>query len=668
MRILIFILSFLLAIKCSVAQEVFFKTNTMLKTDVPAHMYPFDSNDNGMNLYNDFVSQDISFSLKSKNGEISDSVVDRNYQKSAIGFISHTTNLVLPSLVTQGFLDKNNGFTLSGWMKIDDINKDRVIGYIGHGQQVKVAFLIKQKRLYIEKLSPFADKKLLPVAHMNEGFSYDEKTNPVNDDLTNGFFYFAIGSDNKTTRLHISQPGGRLQSQWFYFSLLGDISADDEIHFGKAPYNNGLASEFDPVSALDDIMVYNRLLQPEEALNAFYLQSPLYPGVSYRFENSKKQVIQSEESDNVTGKIKNDKWYAWKPLQPENTGPLSSDRWLIHTAKSRGTDKFMWVALENARTGDTPYEGYLRGLSYFYQNHGCLFYFDENLIDSSKAWGITKRCTFNMERVDNDPSSYYTVGDANQIRFWSRNYPTYSLGSDGDYLYLDDSAPTMGIVSAEKILRGPEVSLSNFKHKVILQNVGGTIRAAKDNLAVSRTVVTLDKEIPYSIVDLNMPLTHFANRTRYLRFYQQVSEPPLERSVFSLKFHSSDNLNIYRKISVMTDPGSFLPDNIIQPIFGPENENENGYMSTQSTRFEWQFVAVNVPDINTKVGDKTYYAIRANNNNGSYLLGRSNRFCPENIPSECFTIIAGKGAFNPDGTPKNDFLWIVNETSELVSP
>ncbi|HEJ7303388.1 hypothetical protein GST45_14055 [Serratia marcescens] len=602
------------------SQEVFFKGQDFLDDIPPDHLY-LHGQGGQFDIYRDFITKNADYDIYYTGG--ANDKTGRNYHSStAIKFADDSSKLVIPSVVTRDIVNNKKGFTISGWFYVSDINSNSTIAYIGTDDKAKVDIFLSRQKILVRKRSNIDKTQMMPMIETAFPLSY-ESYSPVEGDITNGYFYLAITSDSNSTRVYLSRPGGRLYSQWFYFSLVDNISRLDNIYFGSNP---SLKLGFKPADAYSNIMIYKRALSPNETLNAFYLQSPLYPGVSYRFSNNNNLDLVPAQSDNQNGNFDEDGYYMWKKKEGGNNGPLSSTRWFIDS-RMKDSGKFIPVNLRNARTGGYVYQK--SSSNYYYQ----LLYPAENYGD---------RTLFYMEKLEDDPKSLYSRHSQGNIKLWSAHDPRYWLGSNDNYLYLDDNEKNgrWSIDSAIKVYHGDDISLPVRGDNVALRNLGDFSSDDKG----ARTYLNLYSGSSY----------YYAKLDKY-----SVSNPNISHVMhFSLRWLAPSDYGIYRKYIFRGPAG----DGLLQPYYGRMDKSEDDYVITYENKdkFYWEVITIDTAKLDKKkVGDRNFHAIRASNGYGSFLLGRKDSYCPGGT-STCYVLKSGAGAYDSDGTPKKDFLWIID--------
>ncbi|ENM2494912.1 TPA: hypothetical protein ACKQCE_002862 [Serratia marcescens] len=604
----------------ALSQEVFFRGQEHLEDVPPDHLY-LHGQGSQFNMYGDFITKNADYNVK-YTGSVYKKTGRNYHDGTSIGFINESAKLVIPSAVTRDIVNEKKGFTISGWFYASNIKEGRTIAYIGSDDAAKVDIFLYRQKILIRKRSSIDKSQMMPVIETAFPLSYDDYS-PVEGDITNGYFYLAIASDDKSTRVYLSRPGGRLYAQWFYFSLAENISRLDNIYFGSNP---NLVHGYKPMDAYSNIMIYKRALSPNETLNAFYLQSPLYPGVSYRFSNNNNLDLVPAQSDNQNGKFDEDGYYTWTKKEEGVNAPLSSTRWFVDS-RMKGSGKFIPVNLRNARTGGYVYQK--SSSNYYYQ----LLYPAENYGD---------RTLFYMEKLEDDPKSLYSRNAQGNIKLWSAHDPRYWLGSNDNYLYLDDNEKNgrWSIDSAIKVYHGDDISLPVRGYNVALRNLGGFSSDEKG----ARTYLNMYSGSSY----------YYAKLEKY-----SVSNPNISHVMhFSFRWLAPSDYGIYRKYIFRGATGYGL----LQPYYGQMDKSEDSYVITYKGKedFYWEVITIGTDKLDKKkVGDRNFHAIRASNGYGSFLLGRKDSYCPGGT-STCYVLKSGAGAYDSDGTPKKDFLWVID--------
>ncbi|RJK68102.1 hypothetical protein CMV60_05575 [Serratia marcescens] len=626
MKRLLLVLSFL----CfpALSQEVFFKDQEYLYDLPPEHFYLYGQGEQ-FEISKDYITKDDKYSAIYNHPDAVVRKTGRNYHKdTSIGFTHEDAKLIIPDTVTKDIIDKDNGFTITGWFYISDISEDRTVAYIGSESTAKIEILLHNRKLIVRKKSNLVTDRMVPVIETAFPLEIDGQI-PVAGDITNGYFYLALSTDKNSTRVYLSRPGGRLYSQWFYFGLVGDISYQDKIYFGRSPSAD---ETFKVMESYSNLMIYLNQLSSNDVLNAFYIQSPLYPGVSYRFTDSKLRDLTPTNWDNQSGKFDEDGPFIWRKLDRYYNGTLSSTRWFIES-RTIGQSRFIPVNLRNARTG-----------GYIYQKVGSNYY--HQLLFPAENY--PERTAFHMEKLEDNPTSLYTVSGQKHIKFWSAYEPAYWLGENSDYLYLDDNEENgrWGIRSAIKVYHGAESIIPSQGHRVKLRNLS---------------------ELPGKDKGARMYMNMYSGSNYYYAKLDKysVSNPDISNVVdFYLELKSRHDYGIYNKYSIRK-VGDYEQ---LQPYNGKTDKTNNDYVITYDNReskddFYWEMIKIDTPMLDKKeVGDRNFYAIRASNGYGSFLLGRKDSFCPGGS-SICYVLKSGAGAYDSDGTPKRDFLWVIDYKS-----
>ena len=221
--VLILLESFIIRIS---AQEIFFSNEGRLHTLVPDHFYLTSQED-----YSDYITKDQTKSLLVKGG--TSLILSRFYENSTIGFQNPTGILQIPKVViSEAVNTPDKGLTISGWLKVNDTSDNISIGFWGtessNDDGVKVDIALVDKKIVIRKKSRLQSNTISPIIITDFTVDY-EGIVPTGGDLTNGYFYFCIASDNKTSRVTLSRPGGRLYTRLYYVSLTDILTASDSF-------------------------------------------------------------------------------------------------------------------------------------------------------------------------------------------------------------------------------------------------------------------------------------------------------------------------------------------------------------------------------------------------------------------------------------------------------
>lgn len=582
------------------AQEIFTDEDEVFKKLEPNHLYLSAQGD-----YSDYITKDESKAM-AVSGASTTISLSRFYENSTIGFQSATGLLQIPaSVISESTSSTDKGITISGWIRIDDLNANTSIGFLGRAgnkDSVKVDIAVVNKKILIRKRCLGV---LCPIIKTDFSVDYDS-FRPEKGDLTNGYIYISIASDNKTCRITLSRPGGRLFTRWYYVSLMDNVTSEDSFFWGRSP--NTPNSTMNIPAVYDDIMVYNRSLNPEESLMAFYMQSPFYPGVSYYFEAPDGYTPAPSDNRNAEPAFSSlyFKWFA----DYYKYGAFSSNRWFFHSVSkpSRTSDSRMFFS--NARSGGNVY-----------QQTGSYFLYQ--LLEPSSTYPDRtqydiKRQIYPQNLYDPDHVTSYNVGT---YWFKSVHSPTYCLGWANKDMYLTEleDAYAWRVKAAKKVYgRGAESKLSipNTESQfVMLRNVGRN-----------------------KYVDV-----YWGGEYNYL-ILKDKDETRNEQKFMIYSTSSTDN-GIYKNVYIKSALGL-----LISSYWGKQDQKEDEYIILHTQDFTWELVYCR-----NDANDKPLYAIRANNGYGSYLLG----YHTSMGTNPYYVCQTSANVYDNAGNVTDDFLWSI---------
>lgn len=606
MKIKIYAILLILVTACYVqvfAQEIFFSNDGKLSALTPAHFYLTAQED-----YSDYITKDASKAMKAS-GSSTLLRLSRFYENSTIGFQGQTGILQIPKVViNEALYTPTKGLTISGWLKVTDFSSSISIGFFGtdvmSANDVKIDIALINKKIIIRKKSRLKTNAISPIIITDYTVDYDG-IEPVGGDLTNGYFYFCIASDNQTCRVTVSRPGGRLFTRLYYVSLTDILTMEDSFFWGRSPASPN--SVMNIPNAFDDIMVYNKYLSAEENLNAFYIQSPLYPGVSYLFE-APDGYTPAPENNRNDSQIFNSDYFKWFN-NLNYTGPFSCNKWFFRQVDKPTTTSDTRMYFSNARSGGNIYQ----------QNSSYFLY---QLLSPSKIYPLRtqysiKRNIYPLNLYNPNPQTTYNVGT-----YWfnSINSPDYSLGwANADmYLLHPTEASAWRVKGANKVYRGAETQLSLSD--------------------ASKMYVMLKNHYLNKYMDI-----YFGGKYYYLILKDRDLNNANQK--FLIKPSSTSDAGIYKRFEIKA-----LSGDKISPYWGETDQKEDEHIIIHSQEFGWEIVYVK-DDAN----NKPLYAIRANNGYGSYLLGYKNIMGT----NPYYACQSSAGAYNADGNVNDNFLWSI---------
>lgn len=606
MKTKIFIILLMIAGVCTTrvsAQEIFFSNDGKLSALTPSHFYLTAQED-----YSDYITKDATKAMK-VSGSSTLLRLSRFYENSTIGFQGQTGILQIPKVViNEALYTPTKGLTISGWLKVEDYSSGISIGFFGkdisNANGVKIDIAMINKKIIIRKKSRLKASTISPIITTDFTVDYDG-TEPVGGDLTNGYFYFCIASDNQTCRVTMSRPGGRLFTRLYYVSLTDILTMDDSFFWGRSPASPN--SVMNIPNAFDDVMVYNKYLSAEENLNAFYIQSPLYPGVSYLFEAPDGYTPAPENNRNDT-QVFNSDYFKWFN-NLNYTGPFSCNRWFFREVNKPTATSDTRMYFSNARSGGNIYQP---NSSYFlYQ-----------LLTPSKDYPLRtqyaiKRDIYPANLYDPNPKTGYNIGT---YWFTSINAPDYTLGwANADmYLLHPTEASAWRVKGAKKVYQGAETQLSLSD--------------------ASKMYVMIKNHYLNKYMDI-----YFGGKYYYLILNDRDLNSNNQK--FLIKPNSSSDSGIYKMFDIKSISGDR-----ISAYWGETDQKDDEHIIIHSQPFGWELVYVK-DDAN----NKPLYAIRANNGYGSYLLGYKDVLGT----NPHYACQASAGAYTADGSVKDNFLWSI---------
>lgn len=549
---------------------------------------------------------------ESKHITISGSTVNnlsRFYENSTLGFQHPSGYVKTPNLYNSMSME-DKGITISFWMKISDLKVNRSIGFIGtsyaQANGAKVDFAVIDKRIVVRKRTPFTQSPTLsPI--ISTDFTLDfEDIVPESGDVVNGFIYFSFASNDKLCRISASRPGGRAYTRLYYTSLTDILTEDDCFFIGRSPVSPNLF--LDIPNAFDDMMIYNKYISTEDQLNAFYLQSPIYPGVSYAFGNIYNGLLMPEKADN-TSTLFGNQYFVWTSKTIDN-GSLSYSRWFARMRQSPNTyGGYRGMSFLNAHSGGIVYEQ--NSSNYFYQ-----------LL--TPATDYPYRAFFNQVRdlnllslYDPKPNLYpgFPIG---QTVFQSNLGKDFYLGVESGYLYLSNASYK-----------------NNFR----------TLAASKVNRGAAREIYNIDQS------EINVMIKNYGTN----KYLDRHSGP----SYYYVILKDRDVNSTTQKFKIIQNGKSDYNNNInyafksstsnnISPYWGSGDQKEDEYLVFYNQNFNWEILYVK-DDAN----NKPLYAIRANNERGSFIIGYKSIMGSNPM----YIIQTSTEAYDVQGNVMDNFLW-----------
>lgn len=588
-----------LCVKVLFAQEIFMSDQGILNKIQPDHLYLTTPED-----YSDYISKDKTMSI-GVSGASTTTGLSRFYENSTLGFQSNSGLLQIPNTVIRQAMTKEKGLTVTGWIRIDDLNANTSIGFFGksnNADDVKVDFAVIGHRIVVRKR---CFGKMCPIIKTDFTLNYGDYT-PQKGDLTNGYIYFSVASDYQTCRITVSRPGGRLYTRWYYVSLMDAVLADDSFFWGRSPCTPN--SSMNIPAFFDDIMVYDWSLKPEETLKAYYLQSPPFPGVSYYFESPDGYAPAPSDNRNQQPAF-NEDYFRWFK-DSYKRGTFSSNKWFLKTVSKPSQTADTRMYFSNARSGGN-----------IYQKTGSYFLYQ--LLEPSANYAA--RTQYDVRRqidpqnlYDPNPKVAYNVGT---YWFKSVNAPTYCLGWANMDMYLTEmeDAYAWRVRGAKNVYtRGAESQLSITDTKtqfIMLKNEG------------------LQKYIDI----------YWGGEYNYLILADKDVKREQQKFMIYAKETSDDG--VYRKLTIKSALG--LP---ISPYWGEQDQKEDEYIILHTQDFAWEIVYCRDDE-----NDRPLYTIRANNGYGNYLLG----YHTSMGTNPYYVCQASANVYDADGNVQKNFLWSV---------
>ncbi len=599
----------LLAIFCHKAvnaQEIFFEDDGKLFNMPPDNLYLSNYGD-----YTDYISKDASKSLR-VTGETT-AVFSRFYHNTTLGFQTNYGRIEVPSTVFAPVVSSSSkGVTISCWLRFSDPTANVCIGFWGPNaesdEEAKVDIALVNRRIVVRKRTRLNQAVMSPVMESDFTIDFNEMM-PTAGDLTNGYVYFSLSTTKDRCRITLSRLGGRLYTKYFYFGLSDVLTPYDSFFLGRSPVLP--FSGYDIPQAFDDLMVYDKYLSPTDELNAFYMQSPLYPGVSYLFNYPLGYSAAPEHYNNAT-QVFNDDYIRWlSGLQ--YPGALSCNKWFIHHVKRGTTILPNLVYFSNARSGANIYQQ--TAANYVYQ-----------LREPSAAYA--DRTQYTVKRFVTPQNLYNPMPDLGAgdnigaYWFYSTHAPSYTLGHTDGYMYLSNATyeNSLRVVGAEKV------------------HARGGI-AQSDIYDPTKLYVKIKNHQLKKYID-----SYWGGEYYYAVLADRDDTKESQR--FLLISRYLEDVQTYRGLEIRTPAG-----NMLSPYWGTGDQKEDEYIVVHSQYFLWELVYVR-----TDGNDKPLYAIRARNDKGSYLLGYKESFGTKPY----YLCQASAGAYTATGDVTDAFLWSID--------
>lgn len=300
MKPIYFFLAILVSFQKLSAQEVFdnyadahYENNTEVK-----NFYNLSHSDPDPYWRDDFKNQgDDRYRLQ---GNVITALADRfgSSAKAVYFREDENDNLIIPSAVVKNIVDNNAGFSISAWIKVPNHGLDcQILSFTNPKNNEDIQLRMKSGYFQILKTSSVVGKKVV-LGQARYKISYysdniQQEIYPGPNEYGAGYIYFMLSSNKNSTRLYYSRPGGRLYANYFWFGLTDVLSDTHTITFGAVDQKERITT----LDAVDDIMIYNEVLDPEMANNHFLVQSPLYPSRAYILKNFKNKPVAPGNSD-----------------------------------------------------------------------------------------------------------------------------------------------------------------------------------------------------------------------------------------------------------------------------------------------------------------------------------------------------------------------------------
>ena len=592
--------------KAMLAQEIFFEDDSKLYNMPPDNLYLSTYGD-----YTDYISKDPNKSLHVSGATTA--VYSRFYHNTTLGFQTNYGHIEIPKAVFYPVVTSaDKGVTISCWLRFANPNQNVSIGFWGpsfeSAEEAKIDIALVNKKIVIRKRTRLNQAVMSPVVETDFTIDYNEMM-PAAGDLTNGYVYFSLSTTKDRCRITLSKLGGRLYTKYFYFGLSDVLTPYDSFFFGRSPVLP--FSGYDIPAAFDDLMVYDKYLSPTDELNAFYMQSPLYPGVSYLFNYPLGMSAAPEHYNNATQVFNDDfiKWYSGL----QYPGAYSCNKWFIHHVK-RGTATLPnLVYFANARSGANIYQQ--TAANYVYQ-----------LREPSAAY--SDRTQYTVKRFVTPQNLYNPTPDlgagdyVGSYWFYSTHSPAYTLGHTDGYMYLSNATyeNSLRVVGAEKVYAR-----------------GGA--AKRDIYDATKLYAKIKNHQLKKYIDI-----YWGGEYYYAVLADR--DDTKENQKFLLVTGYLEDVQTYRGIEIRTTTGAKL-----SPYWGTGDQKEDEYIIAHSQHFLWELVYVR-----TDGNDKPLYAIRARNDKGSYLLGYK-----ESMGTNPFYLCqASAGAYTATGDVSDAFLWSID--------
>lgn len=453
------------------AQEVFFKDNTtILKRIDPSHYYPMQKG----KMLDEFIRKEASDKLTMVSTDY-DLAPDRFGNDGECLAMSQAIGYIKTPDAQYEEMMNNKVINMSFWVSYESAvyqgTKDGIVFSIRNKSNPSIIEMIcriekKQLVFYAQRPNISGSRSLVPAFKMD--FLVES-----GGALLNQYFFFCLTSENTTngkrTKVYISKPDGSLYSRSFYIYPFEGINASQTqlVLWGGWPPSGTVRAQ-----RMDDLMFFqhneyqNRTLTSEEVLNNFYIQSPLYEGISYGISANMQESSGAPMYNGILG-LENDnrQLYPEYVISKSETGtafsPYHSTRFMV----LKHPNNFQSYRIASAKMG-----GFVHPSTnwYAYMNNS-------NQDDNYQFFQYRRNIAYpeNMYIPGRNPviDGQFKLYNASSQRFLttaigSQPYPYLNYYNGGDPKYRNFS-----IRSAFKVDRGTDksyaglVSLRNHSRK-----------------------------------------------------------------------------------------------------------------------------------------------------------------------------------------------------------
>lgn len=463
------------------AQEVFFeKTDARLKTIMPSNYYPLSYPEDKWR--EDFMDPVPANALRTIVATQVGGRADRFSNNSESIFFTSPTGAVIPPDHVFASMINNKVINMSFWVRFENAvytgGRDGQIFSVSSnlgGSPTLICKIIKKEIvLYCVRKAVDGELKLVPVITMDFPIDWNNGAHLPGEE-TNGFFFFCITAENtangKRTRIYISRPGGRLYCRYYYFYPFEGIPANYRMNLW-----GGMPEQGDKPTGFDDLMFYttgeyaNRMLTPEEVLNNFYMQSPLYEGISYDIGNTHG---------------------SWNLRSQNNIDQELEEEWVGGSSQIVSQDAYgfnRFNVIKKAKNQQIYQIESMKMGGHFYTSSGHYIYM--GILRPNKY--------FRYRRDVSNPSTMYTAGTSNFQMIEDDHLSHFLQQYESNYLKATQIEPDRSrsffcTKAAVKVFRGPEQSYVGRMQFVNKWDNSSTGKPVGYDENVSWSYITIDK-------------------------------------------------------------------------------------------------------------------------------------------------------------------------------